>query len=430
MSYFNKKEIFEVDPDDVVLDEDLPRYRKEVDQRKLKKLLRSMEKYGQFVPIIVTRDMRLVAGGRRLAACKMGQRKVRCIYIDAVDPLVLREIELEENLQRENLTPAEEALAIRDLHNIKQKLYGESQSGREGGWTLDKTAESLGVSRAKVIEHIQIAEAVETFPELAKLKNKSAIKRAARSIDAAVRRAELARQVRCEWDLHLADAREWMPTVPDRSVDLLLTDPPYGIDIDEVAMHIGRKTGGVSTAGYKFTDKPDKAFELYTVLARESFRFCKGTAHAWIFVAPEYFHAVRTIFEAVGWLPHVRPIIWVKRAVGQCNAPKCWPASCYDMLLYCRRPDSELVLQGRPDWIQVPPVEPSKRIHPAEKPVELLRELIQRTVMPNSVVCDPFAGSASTFRAALSLKMRPVGCEVDKAAYAAALEALSKEVKS
>ncbi|RPI52785.1 MAG: ParB/RepB/Spo0J family partition protein, partial [Deltaproteobacteria bacterium] len=240
--------VFYLSPTKVKVSEDLPRYRR--DAPKIKELLESIQRMGQIAPIVVTKDHTLVAGGRRLAACLLGDIPILCIYQDNASPLVLREIELEENIQRESYTPADEADAIADLHEIKRQLYGEAQSGREGGWRLDDTAESIGKTRGTVIENIQISEALKMFPELRVLKTKKAIKSAAKAAEKVVTQAIQAKK----WQevvnnsettfIENIDARIHMPKQKDSSVDILLTDPKFGIDIDKTASGIGGETGG------------------------------------------------------------------------------------------------------------------------------------------------------------------------------------------
>ena len=166
------------------------------------------------------------------------------------------------------------------------------------------------------------------------------------------------------------------------------------------------------------------------MLAIESYRVCKHDAHGFIFIAPEHFYTIRKIFIKAGWLCYIKPMIWVKGPSGQSNMPSHWPSSCYEMILYIRKENSRLVLEGKPDWIQCNPVKGKEKIHQAEKPVELIRDLLQRVALPNSVVYDPFGGSGATMEAALSLRMRGIYCELSKENYAMAVNRMKPLIVS
>lgn len=426
-------ETFTVHPTKINVRQELPRFRQEMGD--VESLLKSINKYGQLQPVVVTREMELIAGGRRLAACLLGNREVFCAYHDTVDSLIMREIELEENIQRKSLTPAEEVTAVADLHHIKQSLYGESVSGRMGGWTLDKTAEVLDRTRGSIIDDLHLADAIKMFPELAECKTKSDIRKAVKAIEKISQRSdsvlEYERIVKQQANppfIRQQDAFSFMKCLEDKSVDLLLTDPPYGINIDETLIGLGRTTGGLSSAGFKFDDSTERALALYKILAAESFRFCKDDGHAYFFVGPEFWHVVRQMFMDAGWQVTMKPIIWIKNESGQCQAPTYWPASCYEMLLYARKDSSRLVLEGRPDWIQVPPVPPSARIHPTEKPVTLAKELISRCVLPGAVIVDPFMGSGALLAGGVEMKCFVKGCDELGEAYSATMMRMSQIV--
>jgi DNA modification methylase len=87
------------------------------------------------------------------------------------------------------------------------------------------------------------------------------------------------------------------------------------------------------------------------------------------------------------------------------------------MILYARRKDSVLIKPGLADWVQHPPVSDTERVHQAQKPVVLLRDLISRSVYPNSILYDPFCGSAATLEAGLEERLVVKGCEMLKEAY-------------
>ena len=425
--------IFYSPPQDITIPKGLPRYRKNAVN--LNKLLESILEKGQLHPIVVTENLELIAGGRRLAACLLGGIGVRCTYKTNLSPIQIRELELEENLQREDLSPADEADAIADLHVLKQELYGQTSSGRQGGWRLSDTADSIGKTKGNVIDNLQISAALKDFPELRILKTKKAIKKAVKGCQQVVDRAEAVQ----EWEaliekenrveLLLKDATIDMEELEDSSIDILLTDPLYGIEIDKIAISIGGTTGGFSTTGCKYDDSTEKALALYRALARESYRFTTPNAHAYVFVAPEFFSFIRGLMIEAGWDVYIKPIIWTKRETGQCNMPERWPSSCYEMILYCRKATSKLVVQGMPDWIPEDPVLESKRLYPTEKPVPLLRKLLTRTSLPGQRLYDPFMGSGSSLEAGLAQKLIVRGCDESIEAYNAASKRIADYLK-
>lgn len=180
-----------------------------------------------------------------------------------------------------------------------------------------------------------------------------------------------------------------MLKMPADSVDILLTDPLYGIEADKLMQSVAGITGGAfSTSGYKIDDSTDKAMLYYKILAKESYRFTKSDACGYIFCGPEYFWILRDIFMAEGWRVHVKPLIWIKREVGQCNVPHAWPSSCYEMMMYIRKDAARLIQEGKPDWFECKPVLPSERRHDYEKPVDLIKLMLERIALPGMLVYD------------------------------------------
>jgi len=417
-----------LDPLKVTVNEDLGRYRKDLGD--LEELGDSIQRTGQIHPIVINRKHELIVGGRRLAACILKGIKVQAIYKDLVDPVKMKEWELEENLRRKDLTPAEHGLAVDEYHAVMQSQYGKSESGRKGGHTLEDTAKVMNKTVGYVIGELEIAEMVKAFPELKAAKKKSEIKKAAKGLEkvhAAMAGLKLHEQAVASgknlFQLHLGDAVEHMRSLPDSHKDVLLTDPLYGISADEMAIGLGGKTGSdFTSSGYKISDEAETALELLKVLAVESLRFTTHEAHGYVFCGPEHFWVVRHMFIAAGWRVHVKPIIWIKREVGQCNVPSSWPASCYEMLMYIRKDDSRLVKEGQPDWIECLPVSPEQKLHPFEKPIPLLLNLLERVSLPGQKLYDPFMGSASSIEAGLEMKLLCEGIDNSAEAYATAVK--------
>ena len=426
----NENEIFLVDPTEVKISEDRPRQRRDLGD--VEGMLNSIKKYGQLLPVIIDRDNGLVAGGRRLAACLLGGIKVRVSYKDTVDPLLLRELELEENIQRKSLTPSEEVLAIDELMRIKKQIYGESTSGRTGGFTIEKAAALLGKSVGSVVEDLKLADAVKNFPDLSSCKTKSEIKKAVKGLERistnvqalASYEEKLKREKR--FVLVNRDAEQWLEGIADASVDLLFTDPPYGIDIHDITQTTGGATGGQhTTTGIKYDDSETGAKKILSSIVSHSYRITKDTGHALIFCAPSHFAWLSEQMHLAGWFVAPRPVVWIKRETGQNNQPSRWFSAAYEFILFARKTNSALAIEGKSDWIQCDPVNPNDRIHQAEKPILLCKELISRVCHPGSYVIDPCMGSGALVYSAVQLKMFALGCEKQSEIYASAVSRLS-----
>ena len=425
--------IFEFDPAKITIHGDLPRQRK--DLGKIEKMMDSITTFGQFQPIIINRNNELIAGGRRLAACLMLGIKVRACYKDTIDPVLMREIELEENLQRKDLIPAEESLAVDELVKLKQARFGTPTRGKTGGFTLEDAAEVVGKTKGYVIESLQIADMVRSFPDLSKAKTKSEIKSAYKglqrvqdNISALTDYEKKATKIEV-FSVVNANALEHMKKKEKNSIDLLFTDPPYGIDIDEVGMTTGGETGGdLTTTGTTYQDDLEYTTKLLTAIAKESYRFTKNNAHAYIFCGRDrfIFQLAYDLMTAAGWLVLKWPIIWAKGKSGQNNQPSMWPSSTYEAILFARKPTSKLIIEGKGDWIQCDKVLPSQRLHQAEKPVSLCKELISRVAMPGFTLYDPFVGSGAILEAGLAMKLLCSGCELAVESYSIALGRLTK----
>jgi len=120
--------------------------RKLFDEEALKDLSASIKEKGVFTPILVRKSLKgyeLIAGERRLKASKMaGLKEIPAMVVD-FDDANMMEVSLLENVQRENLTPIEEAEAY---DNIIKRL----------NYTQDELSKKVGKSRAYIANSLRI----------------------------------------------------------------------------------------------------------------------------------------------------------------------------------------------------------------------------------------------------------------------------------
>jgi site-specific DNA-methyltransferase (adenine-specific) len=412
----------------------LDRFRK--DHGDLTQLATSIKEKGQIQPILINEQYELIAGGRRLAACTLYNIPIECKVLDQKDSLKMRELEMEENVQRKDFTPAEHVLAVKELHELKQTLYTSQANNSITGtsWTMEDTANLLGKDRTSISKDLDLASMVEAFPSLASCKTKRELKDAGNALMKLLGRAEGLEEYKQKLQgmeqvqIYNIDALEFMQSLSDNSVDILLCDPPYGIEISENTLGKGGKTGEENNQGFTYLDTPEIAFEMISKIARESYRFCKNTAHAYIFCSPEYFINLYIYMRKAGWQPYIRPLIWNKPGNGQSNMPEYWPIANYEMCLYARRENSKLIY-ARPDILTYNRVQPNDKIHPTQKPVDLLRDIITRSVQPGAVLVDPCMGSGSSLVAGIKENLIVKGSDISIPAYTAALEYINKTLE-
>ncbi len=144
----------EIDIDDIDPNSDQP--RRAFDKAALEQLAQSIREAGVLSPILVVEDglrYRIVAGERRYRASRMaGLSSVPCIVRDMTTAQQM-EAALIENLQREDLNPIEEAMAIRSLM-------------QECGYTQEQAAQKLGKSRPVIANSLRLLNLTKEIIDL------------------------------------------------------------------------------------------------------------------------------------------------------------------------------------------------------------------------------------------------------------------------
>ena len=323
--------------------------------------LDSIKEKGLIQPITVDESLNLIAGGRRLAACrKLGFQTIPAIIRKVEDEIDAREIELLENRERKNMTWQEDMNLTAEIHRLMQNKHGDSY------WSQSSTAKLIGKSRSAVQDALELSEAMKHVPEIAEAPTAdSARKTFKRLIETAVVNEavqevvekEQAKNVKWASDHYVVgDVRKRIGAIADGVMNFAEVDPPYGIDLKEK-----RKNKGEHLDKYNEVDKKDYpnfiefvAKQVYRVLADNS--FC-----VWWY-GPTWHDQIRDILTKVGFTIDPIPAIWYKPTGGVTNNPDEFLARQYEPFFICKKGKPLIRSRGKGNVFPFMGVPPSQRI--------------------------------------------------------------------
>ena len=416
------------------------RQRKEFKPEDVVSLAGSISQLGLLHPVIVRKDdegnITLVAGERRLKAMNyiwgfgetvrcgeysFNEGSVPCLYIGEVDPLDAFEMELEENIRRVDLAWQEKAEATALL--LKARQERALRTGSPPPTIEDISREIRGTTpTSQQATRVEILVSKHlTDPEVQKAKSAGDAFKLLKRREELQRNADLAAKVGVTFSsqvhsLYQGDCREILPDLPKESFDVILTDPPYGIDSDKFSDSDGKAQGS-----HFYDDSWTYWNKLIQFLAVESFRLCKPQAHAYVFCDVDNFILLKSFFQEAGWRVFRTPLVWVNPTGQRAPWPQSGPQRKYQLCLYAIKGDRP-VLQLKPDVLTWPSDENLN--HQAQKPVNLYIDLLSRSVRPGDSVLDCFGGTGTVILAAHTLKCRATYVEMDQAAYGTAINRL------
>jgi site-specific DNA-methyltransferase (adenine-specific) len=223
--------------------------------------------------------------------------------------------------------------------------------------------------------------------------------------------------------LHNADALEKLKSMPDCSVDLLVTDPPYKVCSGGKGKHnqpkgILNNDNQHVRNGTLFKHNDIK----FSDWLPEAYRVLREGTHAYILVNAKNLNELMNEALKVGFKFH-NLITWKK----QNATPNRWYMQTSELILFFRKGKAKPINNcGTKNVLEVDNIIGDK-VHPTEKPVELLEILIANSSNKGDVVLDPFAGSASTLIAAQNLERIPIGFEKDEEYYEIGKQRLDKQ---
>jgi site-specific DNA-methyltransferase (adenine-specific) len=217
--------------------------------------------------------------------------------------------------------------------------------------------------------------------------------------------------------LYFGDCLEILPSLKKGDADLLLTDPPYGVEF----------TGRAGV--HEMLHNDHKGFDVSPYIDA-ALKVLRRGRHVYIFGPLDVSkHALCSDIE----------LIWDKGMFGMGNLEIPWGTQ-HEKITFAIHEISKanreknfgaLAARLRRGSIlrSLRPHSGRANIHPTEKPVDILTQMIESSTVMGETVLDPFMGSGSTVVAALLERRKAIGIEIDKKHFDTACSRVEKAHK-
>lgn len=204
-------------------------------------------------------------------------------------------------------------------------------------------------------------------------------------------------------EIYNEDCFVGLEKIPKNSIKLVITDPPF---FNPAAHYISRDKskakrcyGDMSIMMHSFKLLASKMSEILTPDGHVLI-FCDCVTY------PAFFEAFYDYFE------YTRALIWYKGKNYFSLGKGAWRYS-YEMVLHSFNSNQFYVQLNRQDVLECKVVPQEDRGHQAEKPLQLIQELISAVTKEGDIVLDPFAGSGTFAVACKQLNRKYLGFEIN-----------------
>lgn len=196
------------------------------------------------------------------------------------------------------------------------------------------------------------------------------------------------------------DAVKFLQDTPPESVDLVIIDPPYN------SLQKYRSIG-TTTRLKKFFPvvSDDYLFDVISLI----FLVMKKNSHFYCFCNFDHLPIIKNFGEEVGFKCW-KALVWDKQRIGMGYHYR----SRHEYILFFEKGKKKLNNLSIPDVLTY---KAPYRKYPTQKPVDLLKVLIEQSSSKGDIVLDCFCGAGSTGVAAVQTGRNFVGCDISEEAF-------------
>lgn len=230
-------------------------------------------------------------------------------------------------------------------------------------------------------------------------------------------------------DIWHGDSRELLALLPEKSVDCVITDPPFGVD--------NLSNSAVTQEGKKYARKiandesPEVAVRVFEEVMDVLLPKTKDDCDLYVFTAYQVLSEWLVFLDELGkkhGFVRKAVLVWEKDGPGMGDL-ESWGQS-HEFIIFLKKGRAPRNSPRRSGVLHVPQLRPNKLIHPHEKPERLLELLIKHSTSEGQFLVDPFGGSGSLVRAARNANRYAVAVEYDEFNYNEAKRKLDTQEES
>lgn len=430
------------------------------------------------VSTIATGGYRLIAGGRRVAAMKLGGlTHIPVISLSELSLSKIVELEGEENFKRLDMDWKERVMIIARAHELKQ--LEATADGKS--WGTRETGALMGVSNASVSHAYQMRSYIVSgdseicnaptlgaaYEILLKRRENEAIRLTAGFTSASVTvvgtgfvgnidldkmfddvDTDLAGETSDEEAttisldsliddkpqiletqifplsqlFFLGDCLEIMPKLNPESVDHVITDIPYGIELDNMDCIKNLDT-------VVATHEVDQNVSMMLPFLENAYRLIKPGGFCCFWYDLDHHEKLHAWAKQVGFKAQNWPLVWHKLHPCRNNAATKNYTKNVEFAMVLRKGNASL---NKPQASSVIAGDGSSERklydNPFAKPAIVWRFLYEAVAYKGQIVFDPYCGQMSSIRAAIDLGLTPMGCEIDGDHFYKGLNAVKKKL--
>jgi DNA modification methylase len=456
--------------------------RSRTDFGNIEELAQSILKKGLIHPSTVTEmpegsefPYMLIAGERRKKALEMlGLTEIPCNIREQLARHEVFELELMENFHRKNMIWQEQCVLIAKTH--REKCLAKAEDSES--WGVRETGYLLGVSAAHVshattlspflingdAEIYSCSSMFAAYEVLLKRQENAVAAMLVKDVNTTAARASNALtgimstgdDVDDIFDLNgvstnsmkasalddfvpsMADKISFdltklffngdcltiMPQMADACVDHIVTDPPYGIDVANMA-----EIKNIETV--IDTHDMEQNISMFEPFLTQAFRILRPNGYCVFWYDLSHHEKLQALATKVGFKPQRWPLVWHKLHPCLNNAPRVNFTKNFEVAMVLRKTSGSALVEPQTSSIIAADGAAERKLYdnPFSKPMAIWKFILNAIAYKGQIIFDPYAGQASSLRTVINMGMIPMGCEIDELHYNKGLLNLQKLIK-